>query len=88
MKIFACQRQYSHSGGVVVVTARNLDEAFRTFVKWDMDNMLELHTGFDMRTGKPCFTYRNYPREKWYEIPGINTDAKEPMVIDEGGYNE
>lgn len=88
MRLFACKRQYSNSGGLVVVTANDIDEAFNTFVRWDMDNNAELHTGFDPRTGKPCITYSNYPRDKWYEIPGINTDATEPMVLAEDGYNE
>lgn len=84
-RLFTCKRAYSESGGLIVVTARDADEAFRTFEEWDFANGMELRSGIDHRTGKVCVKYNHYPQERWYAIEGITTDATEPRVLAENG---
>lgn len=91
-RLFACNRQYDNSGGLIVVAARTKSEAYKTFEKWDYANNKELLHGIDNRTGKVCVKYSNYPKNKWYEIKGVSVNTlgkgQWPRVIAEGGYNE
>lgn len=89
LKLFAAKRDGSYSGGLIVVAANSIDEAYQTYIDW-----VEV-------TGNPnclyeCYVYTNeevdvynrYPRENWYEIPDVKVICDAPRVIDEDGYTE
>ena len=91
MKVFGCKRSGGYSGGLIIVAANSLDEAFETFAKddryewmiewfdFDTDTVIEDVTKVDSNT---------YPRDDWYEIPELEANVDSPRVISEGGYTE
>lgn len=91
MKVFGCKRSGGYSGGLIIVAANSLDEAFETFakngryewmIKWfdfDTSKIIEDVTKVDSNT---------YPRDDWFEIPELVANVDSPRVISEGGYTE
>lgn len=91
MKVFGCKRSGGYSGGLIIVAANSLDEAFETFAKddryewmiewfdFDTDTVIEDVTKVDSNT---------YPRDDWFEIPELVANVDSPRVISEGGYTE
>ena len=91
MKVFGCKRSGGYSGGLIIVAANSLDEAFETFAKDDRyEWMIDW---FDFDTGKIVddvtkVDSNTYPRDDWFEIPELVTNIDNPRVISEGGYTE
>lgn len=91
MKVFGCKRKDSFSGGLIIVAANNLNEAFEAFAKDNrFDYMIEW---YDFETqqlvedvSKVDSDY--YPREDWFEMPNLVANVDKPCVIEEGGYSE
>lgn len=91
MKVFGCKRSGGYSGGLIIVAANSLDEAFETFAR---DDRYEWMIGwFDFETNQ--FTEdvtkvdsNTYPRDDWYEIPELVANVDSPRVISENGYTE
>ena len=91
MKVFACTRTDSYSGGVALVAARSAEEAFEVFhsdpyYQWMLDNV-DKETGEFIDDISKCDSYY-YKREDWEEMPMLSTDVEEPMIIIEDGYSE
>ena len=91
MKVFGCKRSGGYSGGLIIVAANSLNEAFETFAankiyEWMID-------WFDFDTGKIIEDVAKvdsnaYPRDNWYEIPELVANVDSPRVISENGYTE
>lgn len=91
MKVFMCRRQCGYSGGLAVVAANSVKEAFKTFFEdEDYDWMA---AKYDDDTGKftDDFTkWRSdyYPIELWFECKVLTANVDKPCVIMEDGYTE
>lgn len=91
MKVFGCKRSGGYSGGLIIVAANSLDEAFGTFAKDDRyEWMIDW---FDFDTSKIIedvtkVDSNTYPRDNWFEIPELVANVDNPRVINEGGYTE
>ena len=91
MKVFGCKRDGSYSGGLIIVAANSLNEAFETFAKngryewmidwydFDTSEIIEDVIKVDSNT---------YPRDDWFEIPELVANVDSPRVISEDGYTE
>ena len=89
LKLFAAKRESGYSGGLIVVAANSIDEAYQTYINWveDTGNPYCLYERYNFGSGD-VDVYDKYPRENWYEIPQIKVICDTPKVIDEGGYTE
>lgn len=89
LKLFAAKRESGYSGGLIVVAANSIDEAYKTYIDWveSTGNPYCLYQRYDFGNGD-VDVYNKYPRENWYEIPKIKIICDAPKVIDEGGYTE
>lgn len=91
MKVYGCKRNGGYSGGLIIVAANSLDEAFETFAtneiyKWMID-------WYDFQTEEYTEDVTKvdsniYPRDDWFEIPELVANVDNPRVISEGGYTE
>lgn len=91
MKVFGCKRSGGYSGGLIIVAANSLDEAFETFAK---DNRHEwMIEWFDFDTSSVIedvakVDSNTYPRDDWFEIKELVANVDSPRIISEGGYTE
>lgn len=90
MKVFMCQRRSGYSGGLAVVAANSVEEAFKTFFDdpdydWMVDKSDEYYNQTDDFT-KWDSDY--YPLEKWFECKVLTANVDKPCVIMEDGYSE
>ena len=94
MKVFMCQRQMGYSGGLAVVAANSVEEAFKTFFedeeyawmvsKWVYtDKYTEEYTADTTK-----WRSKYYPIEKWFECKVLTANVDKPCVIMEDGYTE
>lgn len=89
MKVFMCKRTGGYSGGLAVVAANSVEEAFKTFFEdKDYDWMK-----YDCEIGKDMDDFTNwrsdyYPIEKWFECKTLTANVDKPCVIMEDGYTE
>lgn len=91
MKVFMCKREGSYSGGLAVVAANSIEEAFKTFFEdkdyeWMMDK-------YDIDTYEytdDCTKWRPYyyQKELWFECKVLTANVDKPCVIMEDGYTE
>ena len=91
MKVFACERYGSYSGGVAMVAANSKEEAFYVFHSdslyvWMLDNT-DIETGDVTTDISRCDSYY-YKRANWFEMPELTADVEEPRIIIEDGYSE
>ena len=91
MKVFGCKRSGGYSGGLIIVAANSLDEAFETFAKDDrcewMVEWFDFDTGIVIEDVTKVDS-NTYPRDNWFEIPELVANVDNPRVINEGGYTE
>lgn len=89
LKLFAAKRESGYSGGLIVVAANSIDEAYKTYLEWveSTDNAHRLYERYEYVDGS-VDVYDKYPKDKWYEIPAVKVICDESRVIDEGGYTE
>jgi hypothetical protein len=90
MKVFMCQRRSGYSGGLAVVAANSVEEAFKTFFDdpdydWMVDKSDEYYNQTDDFT-KWHSDY--YPLKKWFECKMLTANVETPCVIMEDGYSE
>lgn len=93
MKVFACKRQGSYSGGLILVAANNKEEAFSVFAhnrKFDwMIQSYDAEGGYaDVDDERAIISSDYYPLEKWYEVECLTAQVSEPQIIEENGYSE
>ncbi len=93
MKVFACKRQGSYSGGLILVASSTKEEAFNVFVHdkrfecmvqcWGVDG-----SWADIDDEGAVISSDDYPLEKWFEIECLTAQVSEPQIIEEDGYSE
>lgn len=91
MKVFGCKRTGSYSGGLIIVAANSLNEAFETFAKdkrykWMIDGY-----NFQIEDFTEDITVVDsdiYSRDNWFEIPELVANVDSPKVLSEDGYTE
>lgn len=84
MKIWRCYAKAPHGGGMILVAARNEDEAIEAAAKDEMTGIW-----FQRYDQNRCYTYDGsgvaesdyFPKEDWKEIPQLYTTISEPKVI-------
>lgn len=93
MKVFACQRQGSYSGGLIIVAANTKEEAFNLFAhdsrfNWMIDCCDEEGCWADVDDEGAIIRSDYYPLEMWYEIECLTANVVEPQIIAQGGHTE
>ena len=92
MKVFACKRQMSYSGGLILVAAPTKEEAFMTAVKSPLNYLFKMFGKDGYYVSDPeeaeTITTDYYPLEDWYEIENLTAQVSKPQVIEEDGYTE
>jgi len=89
LRLFAAKRHGGYSGGLIVVAANSIDEAYQTYIDWveATGNPHCLYERYEYGNGDVDI-YDRYPKDNWYEIPNVEVVCDAPRVIDEGGYTE
>ena len=88
LKLFAAKRNCGYCGGLIVVAANDIKEAYEVYKKWAIDNIKSwIYDRYEDRDGQYDIT-NQYPRETWYEIQNVKAICDAPRVIDEDGYTE
>lgn len=90
MKVFMCRRKGGYSGGLAVVAANSVEEAFKTFFEDpDYDWMVnKCDEDYNLTDDFTKWHSYYYPLEKWFECKVITANVKKPCVIMEDGYSE
>lgn len=93
MKVFACKRQMSYSGGLILVAAPTKEEAFDLFIHDErFDWMIDTHSADgewrDKDDKDAIISTDYYPLEEWFEIECLSAQVSEPQIIEENGYSE
>jgi len=93
MKVFGCKCDMNYSGGIILVAANNVEEAFLTaamdekvgsMFDWADDDGIWCEPDGNINH---CSSYV-YPFDKWFEVEHLSTDFTEHKVIIEGCYYE
>lgn len=84
MKVFMCKRAGGYSGGLAVVAANSIEEAFKTFFEnKDYNCMVD-------KCDEDCTKWHAYyyQMEYWFECTVLTANVDKPCVIMEDGYSE
>lgn len=91
MKVFCCENQKSFGGGLILVAANTVEEAFLTAAMdgyyvfdWEDDNGDWCKPDGNIDHCKSS----TYPLDKWFEVEHLSTDLEEAKVIIENHYTE
>ena len=82
MKVFCCKNQCSYGGGLILVAANTIEEAFSIASINEDTNWLF----YKMKSGE--LVSDTYPINEWFEVEHLSTDLSEPQVIIEDHYSE
>lgn len=93
MKVFGCKCDMSYGGGLILVAANNVKEAYLTAA---MDEKVGYEFDWTDDDGIWCEPDGNinhcwsdvYPLGKWFEVEHLSTDLTEAKVIIEDCYYE
>ena len=93
MKVFACKRQGSYNGGLILVAATTKEEAFNVFAhdkrfEWMIQSWGADGSWADIDDEGATISSDDYPLEEWFEIECLSAQVSEPQVIEEAGYGE
>ena len=93
MKVFGCTMQQHYSGGIILVAANSVEEAFElasTYERIDFLFNWETPDGFYAKPHAEGAVLKSsyYPFEKWHEFEHLSCDYTEPQVILEESYFE
>lgn len=88
LKIYAAKRMSGYGGGLIVVAANDVDEAYELYINWALDSKrIWIYERY--KDGDVEYDIKNeYPKEDWYEIPNVRVVCMTPRVIDEDGYTK
>lgn len=93
MKVFGCKCDMDYGGGLVLVAANNVVEAFLTAAMdekvcyefdWKDDNDIWCQPDGNINHCRSDV----YPLGKWFEVKHLSTDLTKPQVIIESCYYE
>ena len=91
MKVFGCPRMESYSGGIILVAANSIEEAYQVAIK-ELDYYFDWKDANGKRvkrfTPDAKITSDAYPFEEWREYKHLSCDYIEPQVILEESYIE
>lgn len=82
MKVFCCKNQESYGGGLILVVANTIEEAF-SVASLDEDTHWSFYKKESGELVSDC-----YPKNEWFEIEHLSTDLLKPQVIVEDHYTE
>ena len=82
MKVFCCKNQCSYGGGLILVAANTIEEAFFVASMDEDTNWLF----YKMESGE--LVSDTYPINEWFEVEHLSTDLSKPQVIIEDHYTE
>jgi len=93
MKVFGCKCDMDYGGGIILVAANSVEEAYLTAA---MDEKVGSMFDWADDDGIWCEPDGNinhcwsdvYPFDKWFEVEHLSTDLTEPKVIIEDSYYE
>lgn len=93
MKVFCCKNQEFYGGGLMLVAANTVEEAFLTAV---MDENFECIFNWRDDNGNWCNPDGNidhcksdtYPFKSWFEVEHLSTNLTKSKVIIESHYSE
>lgn len=91
MKVFGCKRTGSYSGGLIIVAANSLNEAFETFAKDERCEWMIDWYNFQIEEYTEDITIVDsdtYPRDNWFEISELVANVDSPRIIIEDGHSE
>ena len=90
MKVFMCQRQGGYSGGLAVVAASSVEEAFKTFFEDEDYDWMVYKCDEDYNPTDDFTKWRSdyYPIENWFECKVLTANVDKPCVIMEDGYTD
>lgn len=84
MKVFGCEMQGGYAGGIILVAARSVDEAFEVAsVNKDCGYLF-----YYIDDACTEITSDSYPKEKWHEFKHLSCDYGLPQVILEESHRE
>ena len=84
MKVFGCEMQGVYAGGIILVAARSVDEAFEVASVNKVCSYLFYYMDEDCTE----LISDSYPKEKWHEFKHLSCDYGIPQVILEESYAE
>ncbi len=87
MKVYGCENDLMYGGGLILVAANTIEEAYLTAATDDRTSDLFHWVGDE----EPNFNYyvsATYPLGEWREIEHLSTDLSKPQVIIENHYSE
>lgn len=97
MKVFGCEMQGGYAGGVILVSANDVKQAYEVASTCDKCDFLfewlridadgEEHFAKPFSEGAVLRSYC-YPFEKWHEFEHLSCDYTEPQVILEESHAE
>lgn len=90
MKVFICERQGNYCGGLAVVAANSIEEAFKTFFEDpDYDWMVNKYNN-DYNQIEDFTKWHSdyYPLGKWFWCKTLTANVDKPCVIMESGHTE
>lgn len=93
MKVFGCRNDYQYGGGLILVAANTIEEAYLTAA---IDDKLSFSFNWVDDDGGWCApdgninhcTSDTYPLNKWFEVEHLSTDLTKPQIIIEDHYSE
>lgn len=90
MKVFGCKRAGGYSGGLIIVAANSLNEAFETFAKnYRYEWMIDWYNfQIEEYTEITIVDSDTYPRDNWFEITELVANVDSPRIIIEDGHTE
>ena len=94
MKVFACRRQDSYAGGIIMVAAESIKQAFEVAysdesLKWLFDFLDEDDEFVEPYSPKVVkVVSEHYPIENWFEFENMEFYCDHPQVILQESYGE
>lgn len=89
MKVFACKRSRSWSGGVALVAANSVEEAFTLFFN-DPNYEVYVNKFINGEFTDDIYKWETYEYnlKDWFELPMLIANVETPQIILENGYTE
>lgn len=93
MKVYGCRNNRIYGGGLVLVAANTIEEAYLTAAKNDKISYLFDWADDDYMWCEPDGNINHcvsevYPLDKWFEMEHLSTDLTNPQIIIEDHYSE
>jgi len=84
MRVFGCYLQNAWGGGMIIACGNTREEAFNAFIEDHYYDCYKDWNNKDKLTG----TSRDYPFDKWFEMPELTANCDKPEVLYEQSHKE